>query len=191
MSSIQYCKNNSKTEFCEFHAPDLKSLRYLLPIECFDPLSFHLFLYLSVHLFCLHSIFVSPAKHSCTKGSLCLAFVCLCVCLSSSHTFLVVMHSYVTQGTHAFLGMLPLCWYFNWRYSIIWENRTASGPPLKFGFHSSSVFTVVRFSQNHDLLGISTRSNSIMHNAQHFTVHITAKIICVYKCRYFKISYDI
>ena len=35
--------------------------------------------------------------------------MCLCVCLSGSHTFLVVTHSYVSQATHAFLGMLPLC----------------------------------------------------------------------------------
>ena len=33
----------------------------------------------------------------------------VCVCLSGSHTFLVVTHSYVWQATHAFLGMLPLC----------------------------------------------------------------------------------
>ena len=31
-----------------------------------------------------------------------------CVCLSRSHTFLVVTHSYVSQVTHAFLRMLPL-----------------------------------------------------------------------------------
>ena len=31
------------------------------------------------------------------------------VCLSGSHTFLVVTHSYVLQATHAFLRMLPLC----------------------------------------------------------------------------------
>ena len=37
--------------------------------------------------------------------------VCVCVCLSSSRTFLVVTHSYVSQVTHAFLGMLPLCLY--------------------------------------------------------------------------------
>ena len=30
------------------------------------------------------------------------------VCLSGSHTFLVVTHSYVSQATHAFCGMLPL-----------------------------------------------------------------------------------
>ena len=30
------------------------------------------------------------------------------VCLCGSHTFLVVTHSYVSQVTHAFLGMLPL-----------------------------------------------------------------------------------
>ena len=35
--------------------------------------------------------------------------VCLCVCLSSSHTFLAVTQSYVSKVTHAFLGMLPLC----------------------------------------------------------------------------------
>ena len=34
------------------------------------------------------------------------------VCLSGSHTFLVVRHSYVSQATHAFLGMLPLCFLF-------------------------------------------------------------------------------
>ena len=41
--------------------------------------------------------------------------VCLSVhpsmCMSSSRTFLVVTHSYVSQATHAFLGMLPLCFY--------------------------------------------------------------------------------
>ena len=31
----------------------------------------------------------------------------MCVCLSGSHTFLVVTHSYVSQATHAFLGLLP------------------------------------------------------------------------------------
>ena len=30
------------------------------------------------------------------------------ICLSGSHSFLVVTHSYVSQATHAFLGMLPL-----------------------------------------------------------------------------------
>ena len=33
----------------------------------------------------------------------------LCVCLSGSHAFLVVTHRYVSKTTHAFLGMLPLC----------------------------------------------------------------------------------
>ena len=36
--------------------------------------------------------------------------VCVSVCLSDSRTFLIVTHSYVSQATHAFLGMLPLCW---------------------------------------------------------------------------------
>ena len=44
------------------------------------------------------------AKHSSIWESLCPS-----VCLSSSHTFLVVMHSYVLYATHAFLRMLPLC----------------------------------------------------------------------------------
>ena len=35
--------------------------------------------------------------------------VCPSVCLSNSHTFLIVTHSYVSQATDAFLGMLPLC----------------------------------------------------------------------------------
>ena len=69
------------------------------------------------------AIFVSPAKHSGTQGSLCLASVCpsvrLCVSLSGSHAFLVVAHSYVSQATHAFLGMLPLCFCYG---SIVFVN---------------------------------------------------------------------
>ena len=56
-------------------------------------------------------VFVSPAKHSGTMGSLCPASVCPSVCLSGIHAFLVVTHSYVSKATHAFLGMLPLCLY--------------------------------------------------------------------------------
>ena len=37
----------------------------------------------------------------------------LSVCLSDSHTLLVVTLSYVSQATHAFLGMLPLCLFLN------------------------------------------------------------------------------
>ena len=48
----------------------------------------------------------------------------LSVRLSGSHTFLVVMHSYVSQATSAFLGMLPLCFYLtsqhDYRYG--WNN---------------------------------------------------------------------
>ena len=33
-------------------------------------------------------------------------------CMSSSYTFLVVTQSYVSQATHAFLGMLPLFLYY-------------------------------------------------------------------------------
>ena len=53
-------------------------------------------------------LIVSPAKHSGTKESPCPESVCPCVCLSGSHTFLVVTHSYVSRAVHAFLGMLPL-----------------------------------------------------------------------------------
>ena len=42
-----------------------------------------------------------------------------CVCLSDSHTFLIVTHSYVSQATHAFLGMLPLCLHLQ----IAWINQ--------------------------------------------------------------------
>ena len=35
--------------------------------------------------------------------------LCVCVCLSCSPTFLALAHSYILQATHAFLGMLPLC----------------------------------------------------------------------------------
>ena len=47
-----------------------------------------------------------------TLSGVCLSVflsVCPCVCLSISHTFLVVTHRYVSQATRAFLGMLPLC----------------------------------------------------------------------------------
>ena len=40
--------------------------------------------------------------------------VCPSVCLSGSHTFLVVTHSYVLQVTHASLRMLPLFFFFFW-----------------------------------------------------------------------------
>ena len=53
--------------------------------------------------------------------------VCACVCLSDSHTFLIVTHSYVThsyvsQATHAFLGMLPLCCLVNIRFCFTYWN---------------------------------------------------------------------
>ena len=62
-------------------------------------------LYSDAHVCLL--IFVSPAKHSDTKGSLCPSSVRPSVCPSVTlfcHTF----HSYVSQAAHAFLGMLPL-----------------------------------------------------------------------------------
>ena len=58
------------------------------------------------HLFlcCLRSI--SAHRDHFVRG----LSVRLCVCLSGSHTFLVFTHSYVSQVTHAFLQMLPLCY---------------------------------------------------------------------------------
>ena len=57
--------------------------------------------------FNIPQVFVSPAKHSDTKGSLFPSSVRPSVCPSVTifcHTF----QSYVSQATHAFLGMLPL-----------------------------------------------------------------------------------
>ena len=54
------------------------------------------------------SSFCVPCKAKRHIG-ITLSSVCLCVFLSSRHTtFFVVTHSYVSQATHAFLGMLPL-----------------------------------------------------------------------------------
>ena len=40
--------------------------------------------------------------------SVCCLSVRSSLCLSGSHTFLVVTHSYVKHATHAFLGIQPL-----------------------------------------------------------------------------------
>ena len=61
----------------------------------------------SILLCCLQSI-AAHRDHFVRRLSVRLC-VCLSVCLSGSHTFLVVTHSYVSQVTHAFLRMLPLC----------------------------------------------------------------------------------
>ena len=45
-------------------------------------------------------------------------FVCASVCMSGNHTFLVVTHSYVSQATHAFLRILPLCYWV----IALWKN---------------------------------------------------------------------
>ena len=64
-------------------------------------------------LCCLRSI-AAHSDHFVRHLSVCLS-VCLSVhlsvCLSGSHTFLVVTHRYVLQATHAFLGILPLCYF--------------------------------------------------------------------------------
>ena len=49
-----------------------------------------------------HAVFVSRAKHAARRNH----FV---QCLSGSHIYLVVSYSYVSQVTHAFHLMLPLC----------------------------------------------------------------------------------
>ena len=60
------------------------------------------------------TIFVSPAKHSDTWGSLCPSSVRPSVRLShfSVTLFCHTFQSYVSQATHAFLGMLPLFFLF-------------------------------------------------------------------------------
>ena len=55
------------------------------------------------------------------RPSVCLS-VCVSVCLYGSHTFLVVTHSYVSQATHAFLGMLPLCFIEDLNFGMEIEN---------------------------------------------------------------------
>ena len=77
-----------------------------------------------------------------------LSGVCLSVCLlSGSHTFVVVMDSYVSQETHAFLGMLPLflyqnsscrilCWISTWYalFVVTFKTRYVSYiPSLRLG----------------------------------------------------------
>ena len=56
-----------------------------------------------------------------TPASYCLSVLPwqVSVCLSSSHTFLVVTHSHVSQATHAFLGLLPLC--FSYEINFFWH----------------------------------------------------------------------
>ena len=47
------------------------------------------------------------------------------VCLSGSHTFLVVTQSYVSQVTHAFLGMLPEeCCHYVISFSSLYSTRS-------------------------------------------------------------------
>ena len=59
-------------------------------------------------LLCRLRIIAAHRDHFVRRLSLCPS-VCLSVCLSRSHTFLVFTHCYVLEATHAFLGMLPLC----------------------------------------------------------------------------------
>ena len=72
--------------------------------------------------------------------------VCVFACLFSSHTFLVVIHSFVSQATHAFLGLLPLflknslslrrcknlklCPYFKCQVHTLNSDYTPSSIPL-------------------------------------------------------------
>ena len=61
---------------------------------------------LMIYIFAMRrEIFVSPTKHNGTYSSLCPASVCPSVYLVV--TFLVVMLSFVSHATHAFLGILP------------------------------------------------------------------------------------
>ena len=82
----------------------------------------------------------------------------ICVCLSDSHTFLIVTHSYVSQATHAFLGMLPLCYYKYRCQGRTQKTKKCYFPPSKIGFSgliSINVYTLVRpLTDNEDLRNI-------------------------------------
>ena len=82
-----------------FGTPLFEPFRYYMCLSIFKFVSF---------LCRLRSI-AAHRDHFVRRLSVCPSF-CLSVRLSGSHTFLVVTHSYVSQATHAFLGMLTLCW---------------------------------------------------------------------------------
>ena len=90
--------------------------------------------------------------------------VCACVCLSDSHTFLIVMHSYVWQATHAFLGMLPLCFIFvynSFKYSCYWYYLFCSCFMKEFFFRNISAIGGQRSSltQNQQNMSLSKSQN--------------------------------
>ena len=75
---------------------------------------------------------------------------CLSVCVSVSHTFLVVMQSYVSQATHAFLGMLPLFLYMkiNFVYFVL----------SSWKFLCSQAYCVTEPVAGSDVAGIKTKA---------------------------------
>ena len=77
----------------------------------FDPMTkrAHFVFYLSIPAFLCRLQSIATQRDHFVR---CLS-VHVCVCMSGSHTFLVVTHSYVLQATHAFLKMLPLCCQLN------------------------------------------------------------------------------
>ena len=92
-----------------------------------------------------------PAKHSGHRDYFvrCLS-VRVSVCLSGSHTFLVVTNSYVLLATHALLRMLPLrFWHRNLLFCYIVETQYSSHEPIttfelpNFGFSYLHVHTFV------------------------------------------------
>ena len=80
----------------------------------------------------------------------------VCLCLSGSHTFLVVTHSYVSQVTHAFLGMLPLCFFLDLvktRKKVLMQKKkslTFSEPELIVHCHIFGGLKKIMFTRQSD-----------------------------------------
>ena len=63
--------------------------------------------------------------------------VCPSVCLSGSHTFLVVTHSYVSQATHAFLEISFLVSY------IVWLIYNSAFIAITFWFENFNIYLLL------------------------------------------------
>ena len=89
-------------------------------------------------------IFMSPAKHSGTKGSLCPVSVCLYVCLIDSHSILVVtlLFSLLSKDI-GFAGDTCIPWNAT---ILVW------------------LLYVCLFLQDHYFSGISARENELKHD---------------------------
>ena len=72
----------------------------------------------------------------------------LYVCLSGSHTFLVVMHSYVSQETHAFLGKLPLFSSLFCNFTYLFTIHSSLGLNIQFEHEQDCIIKSVRNLHN-------------------------------------------